>query len=126
MGASKPTPSLSQIRRELEEILALLGNGYQSDRAPRPAQPEGDQGSGNNLKQFDSGETSLSAERDQLFDDALVVITEFGNASPSILQMWLSIDYTRATLILSQLEAEGLVSPKGKVRHKAFELRRSC
>jgi len=64
-------------------------------------------------------------ERDDLYDDALVVVTEFGQASPAILQMWLSIDYGRAMTILSRFQADGLISSKGKVRHKAFSLRRS-
>lgn len=64
-------------------------------------------------------------ERDGLYDDALVVITEFGQASPVMLQMWLSIDYRRATNLLNQFQADGLVSSKGRVRHKAYSLRRS-
>ena len=70
-------------------------------------------------------EKTLPANSDELFDEALVVVTEFGNATPSILQMWLSIDYARATRILGDFEAQGLVSSKGRVRHKAFELRRA-
>ena len=49
-----------------------------------------------------------------------MVLTEFGQASPAILQMWLSIDYSRAMTILNRFQAEGLISSKGKVRHKAF------
>src|SRR6185369_12571079 len=64
------------------------------------------------------GEEVQPNQRDCLYNDALVVITEFGEASPVILQMWLSIDYLRATNILNQFHADGLVSPKGKVRHK--------
>jgi DNA segregation ATPase FtsK/SpoIIIE-like protein len=64
-------------------------------------------------------------ERDDLYDDALVVLTEFGQASPAVLQMWLSIDYSRATKLLSEFQADGLVSSKGSVRHKAYSLRRS-
>lgn len=64
-------------------------------------------------------------ERDDLYDDALVVVTEFGHASPAVLQMWLSIDYSRATTILNRFQADGLISSKGRVRHKAFSLRRS-
>jgi len=67
----------------------------------------------------------LPADSDELFDEALIVVTEFGNATPSILQMWLSIDYHRARRILKDFEAQGLVSSKGRVRHKAFELRRA-
>jgi S-DNA-T family DNA segregation ATPase FtsK/SpoIIIE len=64
-------------------------------------------------------------ERDDLYDDALVVLTEFGQASPAVLQMWLSIDYSRALTILNRFQADGLISSKGKVRHKAYSQRRS-
>jgi hypothetical protein len=60
-----------------------------------------------------------------LYNDALVVVTEFGQASPAMLQMWLSIDYSTAITILNRFEDEGLVSSKGRVRHKAYSLRRS-
>ena len=72
-----------------------------------------------------SGEIGQPHEHDVLYDNALVVVTEFGQASPAILQMWLSIDYSSATTILSRFQADGLISSKGKVRHKAFALRRS-
>jgi DNA segregation ATPase FtsK/SpoIIIE-like protein len=64
-------------------------------------------------------------ERDDLYDDALVVLTEFGHASPAVLQMWLSIDYSRAITILNRFQVDGLISSKGRVRHKAFLQRRS-
>jgi len=54
-----------------------------------------------------------------------VVLTEFGQASPAVLQMWLSIDYSRALTILNRFQVDGLISSKGKVRHKAYSLRRS-
>ena len=60
-----------------------------------------------------------------LYDNAIVVLTEFGQASPAILQMWLSIDYSNAMKIMNRLQTEGLISSKGRVRHKAFSLRRS-
>jgi DNA segregation ATPase FtsK/SpoIIIE-like protein len=71
------------------------------------------------------GEAGQPDERDDLYNDALVVVTEFGQASTAILQMWLSIDYSRAITILSRFQADGLISSKGKVRHKAFSIRRS-
>ena len=86
----------------------------------------------NELSDFVSATSTQSNEskekgndRELLYDDALVVITEFGHASAAILQMWLSIDYRRATKILNQFQADGLISAKGRVRHKAFVLRHS-
>ncbi len=113
MDGSRPTPDLSELRRQLEEILALLSSGV-----PGVVRQES---SANLLTTGDSIQTD---EPDELFDDALVVLTEFGQATPAILQMWLSIDYARAARILRQFETQGLVSPKGRVRHKAYELRR--
>jgi DNA segregation ATPase FtsK/SpoIIIE-like protein len=106
---------LSELRRELEEILAMLASDSTFtanqffERAPS-----------------ETLEKPASAQTDtELLNDALVVITEFGEATPEILQMWLSIDFNRAVQILTRLETDGLISPKGKVRHKAFELLRS-
>ena len=115
MDSSAIELRLSELRRELEEILAMLESDSTFtanqffQRAPS-----------------DTFDKPASEQTDtELLNDALVVITEFGEATPEILQMWLSIDFNRATRILTRLEAEGLISPKGKVRHKAFELLRS-
>ena len=121
MDAFALTPCLSELRRALEEILALT---------TRDGREGTDIGSHKSLPasttiESVSIEINLPANSDELFDEALIVVTEFGNATPSILQMWLSIDYHRATRILREFEAQGLVSSKGRVRHKAFELRRA-
>jgi len=114
MDASSATPGLSELRRELEEILALVNSDAQT--RTRTAYVSLDP------IEVDS---PPAIENDELFDDALVVVTEFGQATAAILQMWLSIDYARATRILTRFEAQGLVSAKGRVRHKAYEMRRT-
>jgi len=121
MDASALTPCLSELRRALEEILALsTRDGREStDIGVHKSLPA------STTIESASVETNLPADSDELFDEALIVVTEFGNATPSILQMWLSIDYHRARRILKDFEAQGLVSSKGRVRHKAFELRRA-
>jgi DNA segregation ATPase FtsK/SpoIIIE-like protein len=121
MDASALTPCLSELRRGLEEILAL------STRDGRESIDIGVQKSLPASMTIESAsiEKTLPADADELFDEALIILTEFGNATPSILQMWLSIDYHRATRILKDFEAQGLVSSRGRVRHKAFELRRA-
>lgn len=121
MDASALTPCLSELRRALEEILAL---------STRDGRESTDIGVHKSLPASTTVESAsvgkgLRADSDELFDEALIVVTEFGNATPSILQMWLSIDYHRARRILKDFEAQGLVSSKGRVRHKAFELRRA-
>jgi len=130
---------LPKIRRELEEILAIVreapdGRERHSDpvsaittEANRVvATPDQTQ----QLIQPEFAAVSTLPDNpnsadttQQLYDDALVVITEFGHASPSVLQMWLSIDYARAAAIFERFQKEGLVSSNGRVRHKAFALR---
>lgn len=50
-------------------------------------------------------------EKDDLFDEAVAVILETGQASTSNLQRRLRLGYTRAARIIDQMEAEGLVGP---------------
>jgi DNA segregation ATPase FtsK/SpoIIIE-like protein len=123
MDASQLARSLSVLRRELEEILAVVTNDVcvevPQEPGSTPVQPHDE------LPNELSRAANESNARDALFEDALVVITEFGQVSPAILQMWLSINYARATELLNEFQTQGLVSPKGKVRHKAYELRKS-
>jgi|GEM_PF-2636125 len=116
MDAFALTPCLAELRRGLEEILALVTRDARVEIGVHKSLPDPESIESASL---DPG------ERDKLFDDALGVVTEFGKATPALLQMWLSIDYCRATRILSDFEARGLVSSKGRVRHIAFELRRA-
>jgi|SRR5215471_3955469 len=136
MYPHKEKLDLPELRRQLEELLAMVTTGSkqvknQSEHVHlaetgakiefyEPNQATGLQSNDNS----DNLTESVNA-RELLYDDALVVITEFGHASSAILQMWLSIDYGQASRILDQFEADGLISAKGRVRHKAFALRHS-
>ena len=142
MHRLKPEFDLPKLRRQLEEILAIVNrNGAALDRGandgtifpvhesaslaePREAHAGTTSGSEMDCQRL-SFEDGRSATPDDLYKDALVVLTEFGQASPTILQMWLSIDYGSAITILHRFQAEGLISSKGRVRHKAFTLLRS-
>jgi DNA segregation ATPase FtsK/SpoIIIE-like protein len=144
MHSPRPELDLPELRRQLEEILAMVNADHNSAVCIQGT----DDGSGPNQENDrSSGGSDLAianqrpisdldckpllparahpAKRDELYNDALLVVTEFGHASPAMLQMWLSIDYTRAITILNRFQAEGVISSKGKVRHKAFSLRRS-
>jgi DNA segregation ATPase FtsK/SpoIIIE-like protein len=146
MHPLNPECDLLKLRRQLEEILAMVKadrNGGASarcedevavlsvDREGAATAAEPDIALADDHPKTETAcEPALSKvgqpdEQDDLYDDALVVVTEFGQASPAILQMWLSIDYGRAITILNRFQADGLISSKGKVRHKAFSLRRS-
>lgn len=55
--------------------------------------------------------TKVERERDELFNEAVKVISRYGRASASLLQRRLRIGYARAARILDQLEAAGIISP---------------
>lgn len=54
---------------------------------------------------------SVSSQRDELFDEAVRLIMETGQASVSILQRRLRLGYTRAARIIDTMEEEGLIGP---------------
>jgi DNA segregation ATPase FtsK/SpoIIIE, S-DNA-T family len=57
----------------------------------------------------EAGETSQ--EDDDLFDDAVRLVFEFGKASTSLLQRRLRIGYGRAAHLIDMMERDGLVGP---------------
>ncbi len=58
------------------------------------------------------GKTQNGAqEKDELYDEAVAVVLETGQASTSNLQRRLRLGYTRAARIIDQMEAEGVVGP---------------
>ncbi len=145
MHPPEPEFDLLELRRQLEAILAMVRADHSGAAFNRSvdeetilpihendaAATEPDIALADNLPEPERvfapvlGEAGQRDERDDLYDDALVVLTEFGQASPTVLQMWLSIDYSRALTILNRFQDDGLISSKGKVRHKAYSLRRS-
>jgi S-DNA-T family DNA segregation ATPase FtsK/SpoIIIE len=50
-------------------------------------------------------------ERDDLYDQALAIVTDMGRGSTSVLQRRLSIGYGRAAKILDMMEREGFIGP---------------
>ena len=123
MNASHPSLSLVELRRQLEEILAMVSEDFRPALRADPQHFSADHGSTKELVEQELSPAVI--ESDELFDRALAVITEFGRTSPAILQMWLAIDYACATALINQFKARGLISSKGRVSHKAYELRRS-
>jgi hypothetical protein len=55
--------------------------------------------------------TSRNNKPDELYEEALMIITDMGRASTSVLQRRLAIGYGRATKILDTMEREGLIGP---------------
>jgi len=69
--------------------------------------------------EFDEGITKLqekksfgkSNDKDELFDDALRLVMEAGQASVSMLQRRMRLSYTRAARIIDSMEEEALIGP---------------
>jgi S-DNA-T family DNA segregation ATPase FtsK/SpoIIIE len=70
----------------------------------------------------------FEGEQDELFDEALAIVTDMGRASTSVLQRRLSIGYGRAAKILDSMERQGFIGPgegskPRKVLQAAYEFR---
>jgi DNA segregation ATPase FtsK/SpoIIIE, S-DNA-T family len=79
-------------------------------------------------EQETQGGDGFEGEQDELFDEALLIVTDMGRASTSVLQRRLSIGYGRAAKILDTMERRGLIGPAEgskprKVLQAAFEFR---
>jgi S-DNA-T family DNA segregation ATPase FtsK/SpoIIIE len=57
------------------------------------------------------GDGADGEENDELFDDAVRLVFEFGKASTSLLQRRLRIGYGRAAHLIDMMERDGLVGP---------------
>jgi S-DNA-T family DNA segregation ATPase FtsK/SpoIIIE len=53
----------------------------------------------------------FEGEQDELYDEALAIVTDMGRASTSVLQRRLSIGYGRAAKILDMMERQGFIGP---------------
>jgi S-DNA-T family DNA segregation ATPase FtsK/SpoIIIE len=71
---------------------------------------------------------AVEGEQDELYDEALAIITDMGRASTSVLQRRLSVGYGRAAKILDMMERRGFIGPAEgskprKVLQAAYEFR---
>ena len=62
--------------------------------------------------------------KDSLFDSAVEIVTELGQASTSMLQRRLSIGYSRAGRIIDQLERHGIIGPSEGSKPRAVLITR--
>jgi S-DNA-T family DNA segregation ATPase FtsK/SpoIIIE len=74
------------------------------------------------------GGDAFTGERDELYEEALQIVTDMGRASTSVLQRRLSIGYGRAAKILDMMEHEGFIGPAEgakprKVLRAAYDFR---
>ena len=64
-------------------------------------------------------------DKDELFDEAVAVVLETGQASTSNLQRRLRLGYTRAARIIDQMEAEGIIGPQQGAKPRDILIDRS-
>ncbi|MCI0489641.1 MAG: DNA translocase FtsK [Blastocatellia bacterium] len=98
-----------------------------TDHTRRQADPDYDEKVTMNEQESENGD-GFVGERDELYDEALVIVTDMGRASTSVLQRRLSIGYGRAAKILDTMEHEGFIGPAEgarprKVLQAAYEFR---
>ena len=99
-GESAPPAQESESLPLLE-----LENGPVQPREPAPADDSG-------LPQSPADAAPAQAKaRDEFFDEAVQVVTEAGRGSVTILQRKLRVGYNRASRLVEQLEAAGILGP---------------
>jgi S-DNA-T family DNA segregation ATPase FtsK/SpoIIIE len=64
-----------------------------------------------NGREIDGDGSDSDSANDELFDDAVRLVFEFGKASTSLLQRRMRIGYGRAAALIDMMERDGLVGP---------------
>ncbi|MFA5068798.1 MAG: DNA translocase FtsK [Candidatus Omnitrophota bacterium] len=100
-GAAKPTRAQSSLvsDKEIERVIDFISGQREANYEE------------NIIKEGGRKEFVKNAERDELFDDAVRLVMESGQASVSILQRRLRLSYTRAARLIDSMEEEGLIGP---------------
>ena len=62
-------------------------------------------------------------QRDELYDEALRIVLDSGQASISMLQRRLRIGYNRSPGMVEQMEREGIVTPADGARPREVRMR---
>jgi S-DNA-T family DNA segregation ATPase FtsK/SpoIIIE len=107
-----PFVSETEIRKLCDFIRAQGAPEYQMEILETATQGEGEGEGG-------------SGERDQLYDDAVRIVTETGQASISMIQRRLRIGYNRAARMVEEMERDGLVLPADGARPRELRIRAS-
>lgn len=99
-GSSKPVRvqgaylSDTEVERVVDFVIEQQKASYQEEMIPDEIE-----------------ESEDKSERDELYEDALLLVTEMQTASVSLLQRRFRIGYSRAARIIDQLELSGVVGP---------------
>ncbi|SRR5579884_1959913 len=105
-----PFVSEAEIRRVCDFLRAQGAPDYRMEILETPTRPEGD-----GLRAAD--------ERDELYDQALQIVLESGQASISMIQRRLRIGYNRSARIVEQMERDGIVTPPDGARPRELRIR---
>jgi S-DNA-T family DNA segregation ATPase FtsK/SpoIIIE len=106
-----PFVSETEIRKVCDFIRAQGAPEYQMEILDTPTIAEGDGDAG--------------GARDALYDDAVRIVTETGQASISMIQRRLRIGYNRAARMVEEMERDGLVLPADGARPRELRIRAS-
>lgn len=102
-GQSKPTRIQGAFVSD-EEMNRLIA--YLKTQAPPQYRDEIEK-----FGQKKDSQVDLAEEHDELFDDAVRVVLETGQASISMVQRRLRVGYTRAARLIDMMELKGIVGP---------------
>jgi DNA segregation ATPase FtsK/SpoIIIE, S-DNA-T family len=105
-----PFVSETEIRKVCDFLRAQGSPDYQMDILETNTQRDDEQSRGGD-------------ERDELYDQALQIVLESGQASISMIQRRLRIGYNRSARIVEQMEREGIVMPPDGARPREVRLR---
>ncbi|MDD5504889.1 MAG: DNA translocase FtsK [Candidatus Omnitrophica bacterium] len=100
-GAAKPVRAQSSLvsDKEIERVINFISGQREADYEENIIKEQGKKGLG------------ISSAKDDLFDDAVKLVMESGQASVSILQRRLRLSYTRAARLIDSMEEDGLIGP---------------
>ena len=82
-----------------------------ADQRPPTAEPEGARPSHGTSTDTPWAGIVAEADKDDLLQEAIKLVTESGRASTSFLQRRLGVGYPRASRLMDQLEQEGVIGP---------------
>jgi DNA segregation ATPase FtsK/SpoIIIE, S-DNA-T family len=105
-----PFVSETEIRRVCDSLRAQGAPDYQMEILETTAAAE-------------DGADGPGGDKDELYDEAVRIVMESGQASISMIQRRLRIGYNRAARMVEQMEHEGLVMPADGARPREVRLR---
>ncbi|MBI3653499.1 MAG: hypothetical protein HY231_20915 [Acidobacteria bacterium] len=122
---------VSKSENTMDADVAKISKAAEIRRSTSANKPEiGDKATENQIKKVPLSEQrgESAGEQDELYDEALAIVTDMDRASTSVLQRRLSVGYGRAAKILDTMEREGFISPADgakprKVLPTAYEFR---